>query len=350
MKKNILLKSLILGLLLSAQSFAYPNANEQEEINNLVQTGIYYYWHGGDLKKAEKEIFKGITLKGKYDLVENAFKKASLLDPNRIDLKMSIASTQIIQKKIDEALSTYNEILKQYPNDFESRILLAAYLKAKNNGSEFDKNMAILEKNYPEKTSEYKSIFEIAEKNMKLKINIMPFKVTEKHTIVILGYALGNNGEMKEPLIGRLNKGLEMFKENPDSTIIVSGGVQKSGVTEAYLMSKWLQEKGVPKDKIYLDDLAKDTVGNAINSAEILSKISPKKVTLVTSASHIRRGITVLEEAVRKKNLNIDFSNLVYLDYPNLEEAQKVNETERVVIYRDLMRTSGIWAYPGIQQ
>jgi hypothetical protein len=39
---------------------------------------MYYYWHGGDLEKAEKEIFKGITLKGKYDVVEQAFKEATL--------------------------------------------------------------------------------------------------------------------------------------------------------------------------------------------------------------------------------------------------------------------------------
>ena len=33
-----------------------------------------------------------------------------------------------------------------------------------------------------------------------------------------------------------------------------------------------------------------------------------------------------------------------------LEEAAKVSKDERMVIYRDLMRVSGLWAYPGIQQ
>jgi hypothetical protein len=40
----------------------------------------------------------------------------------------------------------------------------------------------------------------------------------------------------------------------------------------------------------------------------------------------------------------------VALDAPSLEEAAKVPKDERMVIYRDLMRVSGLWAYPGIQQ
>jgi len=40
----------------------------------------------------------------------------------------------------------------------------------------------------------------------------------------------------------------------------------------------------------------------------------------------------------------------VALDAPSVEEAAKVSPDERLVIYRDLMRVSGLWAYPGLQQ
>lgn len=70
-----------------------------KRINQLEEIAMYYYWHGGDVKKAEEEIFQGITLKGKYDVVENAFLQATLIDPHSLDLKFSLASTQIIQKK-----------------------------------------------------------------------------------------------------------------------------------------------------------------------------------------------------------------------------------------------------------
>jgi NACalpha-BTF3-like transcription factor len=37
-------------------------------------------------------------------------------------------------------------------------------------------------------------------------------------------------------------------------------------------------------------------------------------------------------------------------DVALVAEQAKVSKDERMVIYRDLMRVSGLWAYPGIQQ
>jgi hypothetical protein len=52
-------------------------------IKTLVDTGMQYYWSGGDVKKAEAEVFKGITLHGRYDVVEKAFAEASSLAPDQ---------------------------------------------------------------------------------------------------------------------------------------------------------------------------------------------------------------------------------------------------------------------------
>jgi hypothetical protein len=68
----------------------------------VIALAIYYYWHGGDVHKAEKEIFKGITLRGKYDVVENVFREATVLDLYALDLKFSLASTQLIQKRFQK--------------------------------------------------------------------------------------------------------------------------------------------------------------------------------------------------------------------------------------------------------
>ena len=34
-----------------------PNFENQKLIDELTQTGIYYYWNGGDLKKSRTGIF-----------------------------------------------------------------------------------------------------------------------------------------------------------------------------------------------------------------------------------------------------------------------------------------------------
>ena len=323
--------------------------DKQREINELVQTGIYYYWNGGDLKKVENEFFKGITLKGKYDVVEEAFKKASALDPQRLDLRFSIASTQIIQGKIDEAIATYDGIVKLDKNNFEARILKAMYAKVSDKTEMYDQTIKALKEKFPNKTEAYLKKFENAERNTNLVLNYVE-SPKGKDFIVTLGYALNSDGTMHETLIKRLDQTYLAAIANPDAKIIVSGGVQKSGVTESYLMKKWLVEKGIDANRIIPEDKSKDTVDNALNSVEILKTNNAKNIILITSASHIRRAKTIFEEAISNAGMETTVENFVYLDYKSIEEAMAVTAKERLVIFRDLGRASGLWAYPGIQK
>ena len=72
-------------------SVAFDQENA-ERIQTLVDTGMQYYWTGGDVKKAEAEIFKGITLHGRYDVVEHAFAEEATLAPERLDFLFDVAS------------------------------------------------------------------------------------------------------------------------------------------------------------------------------------------------------------------------------------------------------------------
>ena len=347
------MKKMLISLLLIVMSVftlaEQTKFDKQREINELVQTGIYYYWNGGDLKKVENEFFKGITLKGKYDVVEEAFKKASALDPQRLDLRFSIASTQIIQGKIDEAIATYDGIVKLDKNNFEARILKAMYAKVSDKTEMYDQTIKALKEKFPNKIEAYLKKFENAERNTSLVLNYVE-SPKEKDFIVTLGYALNSDGTMHETLIKRLDQTYLAAIANPDAKIIVSGGVQKSGVTESYLMKKWLIEKGIDANRIIPEDKSKDTVDNALNSVEILKVNNAKNIILITSASHIRRAKTIFEEAISNAGMETTVENFVYLDYKSIEEAMAVTSKERLVIFRDLGRASGIWAYPGIQK
>ncbi len=173
---------------------------------------------------------------------------------------------------------------------------------------------------------------------------------TGQDVIVTLGYALNTDGTMHETLIKRLEQTYVAAVVNPNAKIIVSGGVPQSGVTESYLMKKWLLEKGIESNRIIIEDKSKDTVANALYSVEILKSLNPKKMLLISSASHLRRGKTVFEEALKLNGLDTKVDNFVYFDYKSDEDAYKITQKEKLVIYRDLGRTAGIWAYPGIQR
>jgi tetratricopeptide (TPR) repeat protein len=327
-------------------------------IDQLKEIAMYYYWHGGDLEKAEKEIFKGITLKGKYDVVEHAFKEATLIDPYNIDLKFSLASTQIIQKKIPEALQTYKQILNLDPNNFNANLLYGVYSKINGDDRAYKRSISKLKRIDSKKANEYIEKLKTTESIINGKLNTeVPNHLPQKdHAIVILGYALADDGSMRQPLIERLKVGLAVAKQYPNSKIIVTGGVPKQGITEAEAMRNWLISQGVEKDRIILEDKSTDTVENALFTTAILQKEGIKDVTLVTSASHMRRALTVFKEAsdfydkMNGKKTNRNFTNVVYLDYPSIEEAHKVSKDEMLVIYRDLFRVSGIWQYPGLQR
>ncbi|NUU60413.1 YdcF family protein [Paenibacillus agri] len=342
-------------------SNAKPIRNDEptyERINQYKDLAMYYYWHGGDIKQSEKDIFKGITLKGKYDVVENAFKEATLLDPFDLDLKFSLASTLIIEKKVPEALHTYRQILNLDPSNFNANLLNGVYSKASGDEATYKASIAKLKLINAQKTNQYLQKIERTEKVFNEKLSTTPpANVQSKnHAIVILGYALADDGTMQPTLIERLKTGLAVVNKYPNSKIIVTGGVPKQGVTESDAMSQWLIAQGVNPNRIILENKSTDTVENGLFSTAILEREGLKDVTIVTSASHIRRALAVFKEAdsfyskMNGKAASRNFTNAVYLDYKSLEEAQKVTNDEKLVIYRDLLRTSGIWQYPGLQR
>ncbi|SMF86495.1 Uncharacterized conserved protein [Paenibacillus uliginis N3/975] len=334
------------------------DAPTSERIQQLIDTAMHFYWNGGDLKQAEKDIFKGITLKGKYDVVENAFKQATVLDPYNIDLKMSLASTQIVQKKIPEALRTYEQILHLQPDHFNANLLYGMYSKLNGNELAYKQSINNLRKIDADQTNSFVQKFKETEEILGLKMNTeVPKGLPSKdHAIVILGYALAEDGTMQETLVERLKQGLKLAQQYPDSKIIVTGGVPKNGVTEADNMTKWLVEQGIAKERILPENKATDTVESALFSTEIIEEQGIKDVTVVTSASHIRRSVALFKEADRfyskmnGKEAKRNFTNMVYMDYETVEEAHEVPKSELLVVYRDLFRTAGLWQYPGIQR
>ena len=112
-------------------------------------------------------------------------------------------------------------------------------------------------------------------------------------------------------------------------------------------MRLWLTKKGIRGTRFILEDRAKDTVENALYSSEILQRLGVTHVTLVTSASHVRRGLVGLQEACLQRGLRIQYADLAAA---GKGEAPLDPEQERLGVYRDLMRVSGLWDIPGIRR
>ncbi|WP_269411496.1 ElyC/SanA/YdcF family protein [Lentibacillus daqui] len=328
-----------------------------KRIQALKDIAMHYYWYGGDLKEAEKEVFKGITLHGDYDVVEEAFKQASAIEPHDMDLKYALASTQILQKEIPEALNTYKEIMNDDKEYFNAWLMHGIYSKIEGDLDTFQSDIDQLEKIDKVKAKEYNKKIDLVDniEGVTLETKVPDDLKKENHAFVVLGYALSDDGKMEDTLLERLKVAKEAAEAYPDSKIIVTGGVPKQGNTEADVMFDWLTEEGIEEDRVIKEDMATDTIENALFSMNIVKEEGVKDITLITSASHMRRALVVFNEInnmLQKQGEDIDrdISNIVHMDFDDQKEAEEVKKDEEFVIYRDLIRASGIWQFPGMQR
>ena len=123
--------------------------------------------------------------------------------------------------------------------------------------------------------------------------------VSGKHAFVVLGFEL-KDGEMKDELRDRCDAAAAAAQVFPNSILVCSGGAtgenNPEGHTEAGLMKEYLtQECGIAADRIFIDEKAMDTVGNALNTFEILKEQQIEEATLITSDYHQRRANLLYE-------------------------------------------------------
>lgn len=111
-------------------------------------------------------------------------------------------------------------------------------------------------------------------------------------TVIVLG--CGIRGErVSVGLAKRLNKAYEYHLQNPEAMIIVSGGQgPQEDIPEALAMKRYLVDKGVPEDKIIMEDKSTSTITNFKYSHEIMKEkdLPDDEAVFVTNAYHVYRG------------------------------------------------------------
>ncbi|MBO5196692.1 MAG: YdcF family protein [Clostridia bacterium] len=117
---------------------------------------------------------------------------------------------------------------------------------------------------------------------------------------VILVYGAGLQGERPgKALQKRLNTALELYESSEGATIIVSGGQGDNEVrSEAEAMKEYLCERGVPEEKVLMEDKSRNTVQNINYSFEIIKEVGLEDSTVVSvsNAFHIPRIILLCEK------------------------------------------------------
>lgn len=113
--------------------------------------------------------------------------------------------------------------------------------------------------------------------------------------VIVLGAQWKMNGP-SYVLKKRLDKSLEYLRENPDTSVIVSGGQgSDEPVSEAQGMFEYLVAAGIEQERILLEDKSTSTYENLYYSAALLDK-EKDRVVLVTNNFHVFRGEKIAEK------------------------------------------------------
>lgn len=291
----------------------------------------------------------GFTAKmpSNMETVTDRLLEAYQLEPYRTDLLISAANAQIYNKNVDKAIELFEQALSVAPQDVDLHAYLAVWQRFNNNQAESEKHMETLAQLNAGKASDIKRIFATVDRVLAtpLKKQANKGQLGDHGAIVTLGYALNPDGSMHQILIERLETTLQMAKDNPDALIILTGGVPKNHKTEGKLMADWLIEKGIKKERIIEENYATSTVGNALFSSYALARHNIQHATIISSASHVRRGQTLFEIASWQTGpQDITFDTVSYPDKP-LKELEQASNSELLGIYRDALRTYGMWSY-----
>ncbi|EIV1776716.1 YdcF family protein [Vibrio vulnificus] len=353
MKKNLLAIALcsVIAVPMStwaAQTTVKPSVEyaqlvtQRQVVDQLLHDAVVAF------KSPARVSHAGFTAKmpSNMEIVTDRLLEAYQLEPYRTDLLISAANAQIYNKNVDKAIELFQQALSVAPDDVDLHTYLAVWQKFKGNEQAYKQHVTALNTLNPGRAADLQRLLSTVDR-------ILQTPLKEKATrplgsdgaIVTLGYALNPDGSMHDILIERLETTLAMAKANPEALIILTGGVPQNHKTEGKLMADWLIERGISANRIIEENYATSTVDNALFSAYALARHGAKHATIISSASHVRRGQTLFEIATWQTGpRNITFDTVAYPDKP-LNELKQASSGELLGIYRDALRTFGMWSY-----
>jgi uncharacterized SAM-binding protein YcdF (DUF218 family) len=118
----------------------------------------------------------------------------------------------------------------------------------------------------------------------------------------VLGGGFTANGEPSASTVARARATAQLAQKRPDLAIIASGSHGDGPApakSEAAIIADLIAEAGIPRERLFLEERSRDTIGNAVEvAARYLSRIEPRPIYLVTSPFHQERALVVFRNVL----------------------------------------------------
>lgn len=250
-----------------------------------------------------------------------------LLDGYRLQ-----AELYLINKEYHHALAQLDEILKQNPTDVHALTLSIMTQRALMNNDDAKARLDAL----------YKVNHVLANKVEELLDQTIEWVYTEHNQVVdremspkailVFGERPQEDGALTEGLRDKLTTTLALASDYPEADIFLSGGAVHTDFTEASVMKEWLIKEGVAKERIVLDEQARDTVGNVIGMSDYIINKNLESVVIVTKGNHMGRAFTLLNLRLKQMGQQVD------IDSVTSDEAVIVSLDEILYTYINALR------------
>ncbi|MDQ0416164.1 uncharacterized SAM-binding protein YcdF (DUF218 family) [Croceifilum oryzae] len=138
---------------------------------------------------------------------------------------------------------------------------------------------------------------------------------------VVLGAALWD-GKPSPALVERLEVAVKLYQDQKVDYVIVSGGLEKEGVTEALAMKDYLVQKKIPKERILLEDQSSNTRQNLENTKKLLASTQIDNIVIITHDYHMTRALQYAKQTGLNDSLVAPVhSEVLFLPYHKTRES-----------------------------
>ena len=119
---------------------------------------------------------------------------------------------------------------------------------------------------------------------------------------VVLGGGVGPDGTPTASTAARARAAAQLARRRPAAAIVASGSHGSGPAparTEAAVMAEVIASAGIPRERIFLEERSRETIGNAVEVAtSYLAAIEPRPLFLVTSPFHLERALVVFRNVL----------------------------------------------------
>ena len=137
--------------------------------------------------------------------------------------------------------------------------------------------------------------------------------------IILLGCFNDEKGNLIPMATARADKAFEVWQKHKDFLILPTGGFgyfNKTAKPHGDYYKEYLMKKGMPEGSFLPTILSHNTITDATLSYELVKKLEPKKLFLVSSWAHLPRASLIFRKVYRQPIHLIGSKTLGLIKYP----------------------------------